>query len=116
VEIGLWGLVTLPATSTALFYSFVLRARLALGRWPTFSNPDPKDLDFTLHHAAWFGSVVAQLAVAPLLAILCVVGWFLWPSERLKIGVATALYCALLLCSLTLSRWNLGGFSDWMMD
>ena len=34
-----------------MFYSVVLRARVALGRWPTPNNPDPKALGYVFHAA-----------------------------------------------------------------
>ena len=115
-KLWLWAVATLPASSVALLYGFVLRARLTLGRWPTFSNPDPKDLDFAVHSWLWVGSVLLQFLAAPALLILCVVGWFGWPSERWKIAGAAFLYVGLLLGSVGLSRWDPGGFFEWKMD
>jgi len=34
------------------FVGFVLRARVALGRWPAPNRPDPADLGFGVHHMA----------------------------------------------------------------
>lgn len=31
--------------------SYSLRARLALGYWPEYANPDPKTLEWSLHHS-----------------------------------------------------------------
>lgn len=45
-------LAAAPAAWLVLFGLFILRARLTIGRWPTPSVPDPKDLGFDLHHAA----------------------------------------------------------------
>jgi hypothetical protein len=39
----------LPWVYIMLFYSYVLRAYLKLGRLPTYNNPDPKELNFDLH-------------------------------------------------------------------
>ena len=33
-----------------LFYSFVMRATFALGRFPQYNNPDPKELGFNIHY------------------------------------------------------------------
>ena len=54
-------LATYPLCWLALFYGFVLRARLALGYWPAPYLPDPKDLGFTLHHLA----ILVGLAAVP---------------------------------------------------
>lgn len=41
-----------PLLLILLFTGFCLRATLALGRLPTPYQPDPKDLDFDIHHSA----------------------------------------------------------------
>ena len=56
-------LATYPLCWLALFYGFVLRARLALGYWPAPYLPDPKDLGFTVHHMAVLFGLVAVPAV-----------------------------------------------------
>lgn len=53
-----WTLACSPAVWFATFWLFVVRARLALGRWPAPYDPDPKDLGFSLHHVA----IVAGMA------------------------------------------------------
>jgi hypothetical protein len=50
LDLTLWGLGLVPTFWFVTFYLYVLRARLALGRWPLPYQPDPKDLDFTVHH------------------------------------------------------------------
>jgi hypothetical protein len=39
----------LPYVYLALFYSFVIRAIIKIGKIPTHNNPDPKDLKFDVH-------------------------------------------------------------------
>jgi formate hydrogenlyase subunit 3/multisubunit Na+/H+ antiporter MnhD subunit len=39
-----------PLVDLLLFYSFVIRAKMTLGRWPMYNYPDPKDLGFDKHH------------------------------------------------------------------
>ena len=55
----------------AAFWLFVLRARLALGRWPFPYDPDPKDLGFFIHYYflvlgfAWVpASIITLLVIA----------------------------------------------------
>lgn len=47
-----WFQCLIPLTWLVLFYSFVVRVYLILGRWPQPYLPDPKDLGLTWHHMA----------------------------------------------------------------
>jgi hypothetical protein len=58
-----WTLAALPIAGLGGLYSFVLHARLVLGRWPRPYQPDPKDLGLDRHYAA-----VGLLLEAALLA------------------------------------------------
>jgi|SRR6218665_128164 len=42
-------LIFLEYSYIIAFYSFVIRARIALSRWPSYENPDPKLLHFDYH-------------------------------------------------------------------
>lgn len=39
-----------PLIDLMLFYSFVLRTTIGLGRFPQYNNPDPKELGFDIHY------------------------------------------------------------------
>jgi mannose/fructose/N-acetylgalactosamine-specific phosphotransferase system component IID len=39
----------LPYVYLVLFYSFVVRAIIKIGKIPSYNNPDPKDLKFNVH-------------------------------------------------------------------
>jgi len=44
-----------PATWLTLFFLFVARAWFKVGHLPSYSNPDPKNLDMDVHHRLlWF--------------------------------------------------------------
>ena len=59
----------MPSAALLLFYTYVARATLLLGRLPAPYNPDPKDLELTFHHDCI--DVVASLAViSPLLVLI----------------------------------------------
>ncbi len=47
-----------PVLFLILFLSYILRARLYLGYWPTPYHPDPKSMNFYFHHWALFISIV----------------------------------------------------------
>ena len=46
----------LPYTYLLLFYSYIIRASIELGRMPTYENPDPKQLGFDLHRQSVYDS------------------------------------------------------------
>ena len=110
-----WGLALTPTASLLLFYSFVLRARVALGRWPSVYNPDPKDLG-SLHHLVVFYSVLAALLSVPLLFVVAVVAWYRQPRMGWQFGFAFVLCIGVLVGSMYLYRLDPGGFSEWFID
>ena len=74
LRIAVWGLALSPITWYVTFWLFVLRARMALGRWPAPYDPDPKDLGFGIHYMAiqlgtsW---IISAMLVLLLFAVLC---------------------------------------------
>ena len=60
----------IPAASFCMFYSFVLRARFALGVWPVPYRPDPKSLGLEMHHEAVWVLLEAAF-VSPIAFALC---------------------------------------------
>ncbi len=48
----MWGFASTPVVWLVLFGVFILRARIALGRWPVPYQPDPNELGFDLHYMA----------------------------------------------------------------
>jgi len=52
-----------------LFYTYVARATLALGRLPAPYNPDPKDLGLIFHHEC-IEVVISLALVSPLLVLI----------------------------------------------
>jgi hypothetical protein len=62
------------ATYLAVFYSFVIRAWIELGRLPSYNNPDPRTLGFTSNTSllersfelAFFSSILSIIFLAVL--------------------------------------------------
>jgi hypothetical protein len=73
VTVCLAAALTLPLTFPIALYSFALRARLALGYWPSPYRPDPKDLGFDIHSYVVIASILLML-LSPL-ALLAVVAF-----------------------------------------
>ena len=67
-----WGLASAPVGWLLLFGLFILRARIALGRWPAPYQPDPRDLRFHLHHVAIVAGIPLMLAAALCAVVLTV--------------------------------------------
>jgi hypothetical protein len=102
-----------PAGYLILFYSFVLRARLALGYWPRPYQPDPKELDFSIHYlAALFGQ---PLWMASPLAVLLLV-MLLPRSERRRAAAPVLLFAVTYLAVWLVLRVDPGAFVYWFAD
>lgn len=109
----LWLVCLAPAGYLALVYSFVLRARLALGTWPLPYQPDPKALGFDLHHAAillalplWMASPISVLLLVALQRGL----------GRRKINLPVIVFGLLYLLVWLVLRVDPGSFMVWFMD
>ena len=104
-----------PASWLLLFASYVLRARLALGRWPTPYHPDPHALGFHIHQAlvvlAW-----------PLSLVLALVGFVTgWLPSRTSVPWRWAAALSILSVASTagliaIARVNPGYLFAWFMD
>ena len=108
-----WLICLTPAGYLILFYSFVLRARLALGHWPQLYQPDPKDLDFGIHYAAvllglplW---MVSPAAVLLLVALQPRLG-------RRKIVLPVLVFGLLYLVVWLVLRMDPRSFGYWLAD
>lgn len=107
-------LAAYPLCWLALFYSFVLRARLALGYWPAPYQPDPKDLGFTLHHTAVLLGVVAWPAVIVAALGSALIGPREMLARRLLLALARLGLC--LLVYYILVSTDPGQFFVWFGD
>ncbi len=108
-----WLPALLPLGYLALFYSYVLRARLVLGVWPRPYQPDPKDLGFHLHYLA----VLLALPVWLISPTLLLVWLLLWPRGQRKALLWPLLAFLLIwLFGWLLLRLDPGQFGAWIMD
>lgn len=108
-----WLPALLPLAYLALFYGYVLRARLVLGVWPRPYQPDPKDLGFALHRLAVLLTLPVW-AISPVLLL----GWLLfWPRRQRKALLWPFLAFLLIwLLGWLLLRLDPGQFGAWFMD
>jgi hypothetical protein len=99
----------------ALFYGFVVRTRLALGRWPEPYRPDPKELDFPVHY-----SVVALggflTVLTPLLAVLLFAAAKVLGLPRNRRLAAAVIFVVCYLGVVVLCLVDPGAFGEWFLD
>ena len=99
----------------ALFYAFVLRARLELGHWPVAYQPDPKLLGFDLHHTlVWLGLFAILAAPA-----LCGLGYLVARWGRADTALPhrpAALFAGGFALAAILLVSDLGAFLHWFAD
>lgn len=109
-----WAFTLYPVAALAVFYGFVVRARFALGYWPVYNHPDPKQLGFDLHHLlVWVlllpAPIVAIFAVIHSITVLVVLGKRSWWRALWPVVVSFGLGYAIL-------AMDPGEFSGWFID
>ena len=107
-------LATFPFLLLIVFFSYVLRARLFLGHWPSYNQPDPKQLGWWIQHSFLQLGFIAFPAVALSAIILAIVGRF----HRRDFPVWTILAITALACGVLIAfaRVDPGGFIVWFWD
>lgn len=108
-----WLLSLAPLGYLALFYSFVLRARLALGYWPQPYQPDPKELGFGIHYMAALLGLPLWMA-SPLAVLLLVI--LLPRSERRHAAAPVLVFTLTYLATWLVLRADHGAFVSWFAD
>lgn len=91
--------VAYPVVWLAIFYSLVLRTRIAVGHWPYYAHPDPKDTGFDIHYFVvglglvtipFFGLVASSLGLFTRLRFRDVPWWLV--VAPFLVAVATIVY------------------------
>jgi len=116
MRVIVWILALAPIVWLFSFWHFALRARWALGRWPTPYNPDPNDLGFDFHYTALLIGVPGIWAATIALLFVVAINYrsVRAAGARPLLAVATALgSCALLI---GLARLDPGQFFYWFGD
>jgi hypothetical protein len=113
----LWMLTLAPALAIVVFYAGVFHARLVLGRWPTPSHPDPKEIDSVLFAVNYsiitITVVLTSLSPVAWIAMLPVAETF---ASLRSFFVRIIVYLTCLVILLTLARTDPGGFVGWFLD
>jgi len=111
-----WITVSIPLQWLFLLYSFVLRARFSLGRWPHPDNPDPKDLGFDFHHILiWLDFFVVFFSPILLVYIFLMTLNFI-KMNRKQYALAASIFTFFFAAYILLCKYDPGKFIEWFMD
>ena len=107
-------MATFPFLLLTVFFSYVLRARLFLGHWPSYNQPDPKQLGWWIQHSFLQLGFISFPAVALSAVIFAIVGRF----HRRDFPLWTIIAITLLACCVLIAfaRVDPGGFIEWVLD
>ena len=111
----LFACALVPVAGLVLLYSFAVRARLALGKWPLPYSPDPKNLGFAIHDGAVAVLLTAAIA-SPIAFGICLLARrsesFRGRPKALSMGLYTVGYAALWM----LLVGDPGSIVEWYLD
>ena len=104
----------LPLTWFLLFALYVLRAYIALGRLPSYSNPDPDDLGFDLHYNLVFFNFFITLC-SPILWLTLTI--FIYFKIKKHIPILDVIfYLFFYILFLLFLKFGFRGLSNWFFD
>ena len=93
-------------------FSYFLRARIILGRWPYYGNPDPKDMHLLIHDMiATFSFFASYLYV--LIALITFIWHLNLIFDRKLIIPLVGYLVSFLICVTFYTQTNV---IDWLMD
>ena len=108
-------LAALPLLVILGFYAYVVRARLAFGYWPIYSDPEAWSMGFTEHYSLlrpWFH--VFPLVFTPF--IVAIYDCSIWLTFR---DFPKRAFGALAVAAIIVFTWRFldpGGFIEWFLD
>lgn len=97
-----------PAFMLILYGSFVFRSYLYLNGLPTFSDPDPKDLGFDLHHDVIWG---LTLVFAPMAIVAWLFLSYKYPVSLMHKVIFVSSICLSLVFTLVFHE-----LINWFLD
>lgn len=95
--------------------SYACRARLELGHWATYGNPDPKTLGWSVHHEL---VLLSMFLVAPALVFSALSGIWLIIRGNRRFGAKLAIFSGLIWLGMDwLGHCPVGDeFCAWFFD
>jgi len=108
-----------PLLTLVAFYSYVLRARLILGHWPSPGNP-PYPVGSRIHAYIAILGAFGLLPSAAIMAVAVVI-WILlsgrgWVLSKPSVAKRLAVFLVLWIVCYTLLRLDPGRFFLWFWD
>lgn len=117
---GRWLLPAWPLVSLLLFYLAVVAARVSIGQWPSYGDPDAGVLDVSRPWIAGTNiaaTVALGLTLFSPLATIFLVPWGFRPTpEGRWARVSSATFSASYVCWFALMSVDPGGYRDWLLD
>jgi hypothetical protein len=107
-------LAAFPLFLLVAFFGYVIEARLHLGHWPSYANPDPKQLGWAIQHSTLQLGFVGFPVVAFLAAGLAMLGRARSREFPIWTVIVTVVMASVTLIAFT--RLDPGGFVDWFWD
>ncbi len=107
-------LAAFPLFVLVAFFCYVIEARLYLGHWPSYGNPDPKQLGWWLQHSLLQLGFVGFPVVALVATGLAVFGRARSREFPFLTIIATIAVASAAL--IVFARIDPGGFVDWFWD
>jgi hypothetical protein len=107
-------LAAFPLLLLVAFFGYVIEARLHLGHWPSYGQPDPKQLGWWIQHSILQLSFVGFPMVALIAAGLAVFGRVRSREFPFLTIIATIVVASAAL--IAFARIDPGGFVDWFWD
>ncbi|MBD2546711.1 hypothetical protein [Planktothricoides raciborskii] len=111
-----WTITSMPSIYLVLFYSYVLRARLVLGRWPIPYQPDPRELGFDFHFQLIFFSLLGIALSLFAMAVVFILRIFSVKIRKFSYSLAALIYSSSLVLSWISLYADPGDFWEWFMD
>jgi hypothetical protein len=112
-----------PLAGYAMLMAFVFVAYLQVGHWPTYSNPDPKDVMIGHFRVGAYVPgflllVAAMVPVGTLMVLLHAMDEFAQARGRLPRRFALRLIVRTVACVAVCSVFlvQLGGLVNWLLD
>ena len=107
-------LAAFPLLLLVAFFGYVVEARLHLGHWPSYGQPDPKQLGWWIQHSILQLGFVGFPVVALIAAGLAVVGRVRSREFPFVAILATVVVASAALVAF--AQTDPGGFVDWFWD
>lgn len=115
VKLLVWSVYAHPLAWLILLYGYFLRARLALGFWPSPGHPDPKTLEFDIHAGfIWLLGAVLPVWLVTVFVFIMLRWRRIIRARSERLGLL--MYMVGFSAALTVANQDPGGVMNWFAD